>query len=187
MARRKPGASRWIVITIQRVRVRWSAAARGVPEAEARRGLCRPAKLRSTLPGDDVVIHDVLADEATRYERRDGVASGGLDRARGLDLWLSKQGSALVVDRLPGHAAYPRQSGPCRLFTLMPGDVGEYRANFRFTFTSCPCNPSWFYEEWLVLVSHGEMSNGEFISCKPDHAVDHRVQLYGGSRRPSRR
>jgi hypothetical protein len=107
-----------------------------------------------------VVIHDVLADEGARYERRDGLVSGGLDRARDLDLWLSTQGSALVVDRLPGHAAYPRQSGPGRLFKLMPGEVGEYRANFRFTFTSCACNPSWFYEDWLVLISHGAMSNG---------------------------
>jgi len=143
--------------------------------------------LPPALPSDDVVVHDVLADEAARYERRDGVVSGGLGRTRALDLWLSAEGSALVVDRLPGHAAYPRQSGPGRLFTLMPGEVGEYRANFRFTFTSCACNPSWYYEDWLVLISHGEMSNGGFISCKPNHEVDHRVHLYGGSRRPSRR
>jgi hypothetical protein len=83
--------------------------------------LCRPAPLPATLPIDDVVIHDVLADEGARYEPRDGLVSGGLDRARDLDLWLSTQGSALVVDRLPGHAAYPRQSGPGRLFKLMPG------------------------------------------------------------------
>jgi hypothetical protein len=175
------------MITIQRVRVRWSAAARGAPYAEARRGLCVPAMLPPTLPSDDVVIHDVLADEAAGYERRDGVVSGGLDRTRDLDLWLSTQGSALVVDRLPGHAAYPRQSGPGRLFTLMPGEVGEYRANFRFTFTSCACNPSWYYEDWLVLISHGVMSNGGFISCQPNHRCDQRVHLYGGSRRPGGR
>jgi hypothetical protein len=73
------------------------------------------------------------------------------------------------------------------LFTLMPGEVGEYRANFRLTSTSCACNPSWCYEDWLALISHGEMSNGGFISRKPNHAVDHRVHLYGGSRRPGRR
>lgn len=175
------------MITIQRVRVRWSAAARGAPQADARRGLCRPATLPATLPSDDVVMHDVLADEGARYEPRDSVGSGGLDRARDLDLWLSMQGSALVVDRLPGHAAYPPQSGPGRLFTLMPGDVGEYRANFRFTSTSCACDPSWFYEDWLVLISHGAMSDGEFLACKPNYAVDHRVHLYGGSRRLGRR
>jgi hypothetical protein len=84
-----------------------------------------------------VVLHDVLADEGVGYEHRDGVVSGGFDVARDLNLWLSMKGSALVVDRLPGRAAYPRQHGPGRLFTLAPGEVGEYRANFRFTVTSC--------------------------------------------------
>lgn len=175
------------MITIQRVRVRWSAAARGAPHANARRGLCAPVLLPPVLPSGEVVIHDVLADEAARYERRDGVVGGDLDRTRDLGLWVSVQGSALVVDRLPGHAAYPRQSGPARLFTLRPGEVGRYRANFRFTFTTCPCNPSWYYEDWLIHVSHGEISNDGFISCTPDHEVNHRVHLYGGSRRPGRR
>jgi hypothetical protein len=64
--------------------------------------------LPPSVPVGDVVIHDVLADEAARYVRRDGVVSGGLDRARDLDLWLSVESGTLVVDRLPGWAAYPR-------------------------------------------------------------------------------
>jgi hypothetical protein len=175
------------VITIQRVRVRWRAAARGAPQADARRGLCRPALLPPSLPSDAVVIHDVLADEAAGYVSHEGVVSGGLDRARDLDLWLSAEGSALVVDRLPGRAAYPRHSGPARLFTLMPGDIGGYRANFRFTFTTCACNPSWYYEDWLVLIGYGEVKTDGFVSRKPDHDADHRVHLCGGSRRPGRR
>lgn len=125
-----------------------------------------------------MVVHDVLADESVRYARRDTVAGGGPGLARDLGLWLSATGSALVVDRLPGRAAFPRQSGPGRLFTLRPGEVGEYRANFRFTHTTCSCDPSWYYEDWLVRVSHGPMRDG-----RPDHAVDRRVNLYGGSRR----
>jgi hypothetical protein len=120
-------------------RVRWSAAARGAAQANARRGLCRPVMLPLSMPGDDgVVIHEVVADEAAGYVRHDEVAGGGVDRARDLDLWLSREGSALVVDRLPGRAAYPR------------GADG-------------------------------------FVSGKPDHDVDHRVQLYGGPRRPGQR
>ena len=84
------------------------------------------------------------------------VASGGVERARDLDLWLSAETSTLVVDRLPGRAAYPRQSGPARLFTLLPGQIGRYRANFRFTVTTCACNPSWYYEDWLILIANGE-------------------------------
>jgi len=175
------------VITIQRVRVRWSAAGRGAEHANARRGLCRPTALPSSLPADDVVIHEVLADEATRYARHDDVISGDADRARDLELWLSSKGSTLVVDRLPGSAAYPRQSGPGRLFVLRPGQVGRYRANFRFTFTTCPCNPSWYFEDWLVLIANGETRTDDFIARKPDHDVDHRVHLYGGARRPGRR
>lgn len=173
---------------MQRVRVRWSAAARGAAQANARRGLCRPAMLPLPMLGDDgVVIHEVVADEAAGYVRHDEVARGGLERARDLDLWLSPKGSALVVDRLPGRAAYPRQSGPARLFTLLPGQIGRYRANFRFTHTTCPCNPSWFYEDWQVLIANGRLRADGFISGKPDHDVDHRVHLYGGPRRPRRR
>jgi hypothetical protein len=115
------------------------------------------------------------------------VAGGGLDRARDLDLWLSMKGSALVVDRLPGWAAYPRLTGPARLFVLQPGQVGCYRANFRYTFTTCPCNPSWYYEEWLILVANGRIRTDGFVSREPDHDVDHRVHLYGGLRRARQR
>lgn len=175
------------MITIQRVRVRWSATARGAPQADARRGLCRPVMLTPPASRDEVVIHDVLVDEAARYASHDGVITGGLDRAHDLDLWLSVEGSVLVVDRLPGRAAYPRHRGPGRLFSLMPGQVGRYRANFRFTVTSCACNPSWYYEEWLVLIGNGEVRADGFISREPDYDVDHRVHLYGGSRRPGKR
>lgn len=138
------------------------------------------------MPAGDVVIHDVLADEATRYARRDGVVGGGLDRAKDLDLWLSVESGRLVVDRLPGWAAYPRQSGPARLFALEPGELGRYRANFRFTATTCACDPSWYYEDWLILIANGEMKTDGFVARRPDHDVDRRVHLYGGSRRPRR-
>ncbi|MEO3817221.1 hypothetical protein [Plantactinospora sp. B24E8] len=139
------------------------------------------------MPTAEVVIHEVLAAEAARYVRHADVVGGGLDRARDLGLWLSLEGGALVVDRLPGGAAYPRQSGPARLFSLKPGEIGRYRANFRFTVTTCACDPSWYYEDWLVLVANGEMRADGFVSCEPDHDVDHRVHLYGGSRGRGRR
>jgi hypothetical protein len=175
------------VITIQRVRVRWSAAARGAPQADTRRGLCRPVLLLPSLPAGDVVVHDVLADEATGYTRQDEAAGGSVRRARDLGLWLSTEASRLIVDRLPGWAAYPRQSGSGRLFTLLPGQIGRYRANFRFTGTTCACNPSWYYEDWLLLVANGQVRSDGFISRKPDHDVDHRVHLYGGPSRLSQR
>ncbi len=124
-----------------------------------------------------------LADEAAHYVRQDQVFGGGLERARDLDLSLVSKGSALVVDRLPGLAAYPRQSGPARLFVLLPGQTGRYRANFRFTVTQCPCDPSWYYEDWLVHISHGEVEDAGFVERAPDQDVDHRVHLYGGSTR----
>ncbi|MFF0371999.1 hypothetical protein [Micromonospora sp. NPDC005087] len=139
------------------------------------------------MPTDDVVIHEVFADEAAQYVPHEAVVSGGVDRARDRDLWLSSKGSALVVDRLPGSAAYPHQSGPARLFVLMSGQIGRYRANFRFRFTACACDPRWYYEDWLLLICNGEMKADGFISRKPDHDVDHRVNLYGGSRRSGRR
>jgi hypothetical protein len=140
-----------------------------------------------SMPAGDVAIHEVLADEAAGYVPHDAVLSGGVDRARDLDLWLSAEGSQLVVDRWPGRAAYPQQSGPARLFALMPGQIGRYQGNFRFAFTSCACNPSWYYEEWLVLIGNGGIQADGFVSGKPNQVVDHRVHLYGGPRRSSRR
>ncbi|SNY55514.1 hypothetical protein SAMN05421748_116160 [Paractinoplanes atraurantiacus] len=134
-----------------------------------------------------MVIHDVLADETTGYTTRHQVSSGGVERARDLGLWLSKETSAVLVDRLPGSAAYPRQSGPVRLFKLLPGEIGRYRANFRFAVTTCQCNPSWFYEDWLLLMANGEIETDGFLARTPDHDVDHRVHLYGGAIRPRRR
>src|SRR3954464_3343961 len=100
--------------------MRWSAAARGAPQANSRRGLCRPATLKESPSGtSDLLIHEVLADEVAGYMRQSHVVAGGIKRARDLNLWLSSEASTLVVDRLPGQAVYPSQSGPARLFTLL--------------------------------------------------------------------
>jgi hypothetical protein len=109
--------------------------------------------------------------------RHDEVLSGGLERARDVDLWLTLTGSALVVDRLPGRAAYPPQSGPARLFTLLPGQTGRYRANFRFRSTACACDPSWYYEDWLVHICRGAVKADGFVECKPDYDIDHSPPL----------
>ncbi|WP_225853100.1 MULTISPECIES: hypothetical protein [Micromonospora] len=167
----------WSVILIQRVRVRWTAAARGAPAANARRGLVRAMPPPRSLPDAEVVVHDVLADQEAGYEHRDGVRAGGVALAREVGLWLGHDRVSVVVDRLPGSAAYPRAPASARLFTLAPGQVGRYRANFRFT--GCACNPSWYYEEWLVHVCHG--TGAAFGYGEPDRDVDHRVRLYGGA------
>jgi hypothetical protein len=135
----------------------------------------------------DLVIHEVLADEAAGYVRQDNVITGGVEGARDLDLWLYSEASTLFVDALPGRAGYPRRSGPGRLFTLLPGQFGRYRANFRFTVTTCACNPSWYYEDRLILIGNGEIPSDGFVVRRPDHDVDHRVHPYGGPRRPRRR
>ncbi|MFG3417724.1 hypothetical protein [Micromonospora sp. NPDC048063] len=173
------------MITIQRVRVRWSAAARGAQQANLRRGLSCPVPLPASLPMCDVAVHEVLYNEATGYVRHDEVLSGGVERARDVGLWLTLEGSAVIVERLPGRAAFPRDRGTARLFPLASGQVGRYRANFRFTFTQCACNPSWFYEDWAVHVANGPVEPERFIQREPDHDADNRVHLYGGTIRPA--
>ena len=138
-----------------------------------------------SLPKSDVAVHELLSDEATGYAPHEEMLSGSLERARDVGLWLSLNDSAVTVERLPGQAAYPRDQGSGRLFTLAPGQVGRYRANFRFTYTQCACNPSWFYEEWVVHVSNGPVDPDRFIHGRPNHDVDHRVHLYGGTIRPA--
>jgi hypothetical protein len=143
--------------------------------------------LPAILPSNDVVVHDVLADEANGYEPHDRTSAGGAERARDVDLWLTVDGSrsGIAVDRLPGRAAYPPPRGPARLFTLVPGQVGRYRANFRFRFTECPCNPSWVYEDLVLHISNGPVEPTTFIRSVPDHEKDDRVHLYGRAARPT--
>jgi hypothetical protein len=167
------------VIVIQRVRVRWSAAGRGAPQANAGRHLNRPVALPDSLPTGEVVVHDVLADEAAGYRRLDEVLTGGVSVARGLGLWLTLHGSALAVERMPGGVAFPRAGVSTRLFTLNPGQVGRYRANFRLGFTGT-CDSSWRYEEWLLHVSNGAVGQDRFVRGEPARDVDDRVHLYGG-------
>jgi hypothetical protein len=166
------------------VRVRWTAAGRGAPYANARHGLDRATTVPASLPAGKVVVHEVLADEAV-YVRHDETLAGDLGRVRDLGLWLSLDGATVTVDRLPGRAAYPRPRPPARLFTLGPRQVGRYRANFRFT--GCACNPSWFYETWTMHSSNGSVDADRFIQDTVDHDVDDRVHLYGGAPPSTRR
>ena len=166
---------------IQRVRVRWGASARGAEQANLRRGLDRAVLLPAAPAGSDIVVHEVLADEAAGYERHEEVFGGGLERAGDAGFALSPDG---VVERLPGTAAFPFRNRPARLFTLRPGETGRYVANFRFTRTTCACDPSWYYESWTVHIGNGPIPPDRFPDGRPDHAVDDRVHLYGGSRRP---
>lgn len=144
-----------------------------------------PVDLPALLPASEVAIHDVLADEASGYVRHDEVLYGGADRSRDVGLWLTNEGSVLTVERLPGWAAYPADCGSARLFTLQPGEVGRYQANFRFT-GSC-CNRAWNYENWSVHVSNGRVESDRFVRGKPDHGIDKRVHLYGGPARSAGR
>jgi hypothetical protein len=115
LAGRPPPRHRGAVIVIQRVRVRWSAAARGAPAADARRGLANRAPLPAALPPGDVVVHGVLIEEA----RSEELTAGGVEQASKAGLRLHVDGPAVTVFRLPGRAAYPhRPPRDIRLFTL---------------------------------------------------------------------
>lgn len=130
------------------------------------------------MPVGEVAVQDVLADEAAGYAWRSEVFGGSPGRAGDVGLWLAVEDATLVVGRLPGCAAYPRPRGHARLFTLGLGQVGRWRANFRFT--GCMCSPSWYFEDWLVHVSNGVVEPGRFVEGTPERAVDQRVRLYGG-------
>jgi hypothetical protein len=132
------------------------------------------------LPDGDVVVHDVLADEAVGY-RPTEQSGAGLDEAREVGLWIEVSRDRVMVDRLPGWAAYPIRRAPARLFTLKPGQVGRYHANFRFT--GCACAPQWYYEQWTIHVAHAEARPDLFLVTPPVREVDDRVHLYGGAPR----
>ncbi|MGI5521613.1 hypothetical protein ACQEUX_11715 [Micromonospora sp. CA-259024] len=77
-----------------------------------------------------------------------------------------------------GAAAFRRAGVSTRLFTLARGQVGRYRANFRFRFTDCACDPSWYYEDRHV--SNGDVAHDRFLHGEPDSVVDNRFHLHGG-------
>ncbi|MEV4343047.1 hypothetical protein AB0J83_01010 [Actinoplanes sp. NPDC049596] len=133
---------------------------------------------------DGVVLHDVLADEADGYEFRHRLVSGGAELAGEAGLWFTADGPAVIVGRGQKWAAFP-SLGAARLFTVLPGQFGRYRANFRFRVTTCPCNPSWYYENHVLHVSNGYPDPGAFLQGEPLRDVDDRVHLYGGRRRPA--
>jgi len=108
------------VITIQRVRVRWTAAERGATHANARRGVCRAVALPDALPSAHVLVHDVLADAASGYTLTERLLAGAAEQTRAVGLWLDLYDTMLTVDRLPGSAAYPRPGRSTQLFTLAP-------------------------------------------------------------------
>jgi hypothetical protein len=135
----------------------------------------------------EVAVHEVLFDQAAGYARHEEWCSVGTPS----DLGTAACGSPSMAPRRSwnGYQAgrhTPRDRGSARLFSLASGQVGRYRANFRFTFTECACNPSWFYEEWVVQVGNGLVGPDGLIHGEPDHHVDHRVHLYGGTIRPAR-
>jgi hypothetical protein len=57
------------------------------------------------------------------------------------------------------------------LFTLGPGQVGRWRANFRFS--GCACGPSWDFEDWLVHVSNG------VVEAADDRVLTKTIARYG--------
>ncbi|WP_239086674.1 hypothetical protein [Catellatospora methionotrophica] len=166
------------MVVVQRVRVRWSADARGAGDADLRRGLSEARRMPEALPDGPVVVHDVFADHADGYRFSEQVRSGG--DAASLEFSESEQG--VTVRACVRDAVYPPHDRATRLFTLAPGKVGLYRANFRFR-GQCCCSASWWYEDWTVRVANAPASPELFLHRSPQYTADHRVQLYGGRAR----
>jgi hypothetical protein len=165
-------------VVIQRVRVRWG---HGTPRA-AMPDVPHVYELPPVSMGP-VVVHDVLADEAVGYEPSVRLFVGA-EPARAVGLSVSLADRSVTVARLPTSAAYPVRRRPARLFVLRRGQVGRYRANFRFADGD---TPDWIYEGWTIHVAYARPRPDLFQSARPVHDVDERVRLYGGRQRSSTR
>lgn len=167
-------------LVVQRIRLRWTS--RDAAAATVRGRLPREYAL-PPLPADEVAVHEVLLDEATGHRPTEQLRTGP-DAVRDAGLWVAWRDGRAAVDRLPGNASYPRPGVHTRLFTLAPGQLGRWRANFRFT--GCQCSARWWYEEWTVHVAHPPVTGQPFQDAGWERDRDDRVHLYGGPRRGRR-
>ncbi|MGY0005754.1 hypothetical protein [Micromonospora sp. I033] len=167
-------------LVVQRIRVRWTSRDAA---AAVVRGRLPQAYALPPLPPDGLAVHDVLRDEATGYQAaEDSRESATAIREAGL--WIEWHDGRALVDRLPSQASFPVRRVGTRLFALAPGQLGRWRANFRFT--GCQCSARWWYEEWTVHVAHAPARPDPFHDARWTRDRDERVHLYGGPR-PGRR
>ncbi|MGA3562354.1 hypothetical protein [Melissospora conviva] len=174
------------MIVVQRVVVRWGAHSRGATQADLRRAIPEAYELPEIPVDEGCVVHEVTADEAVGY-RVDSRTACGMTALERVSLHAGLTDDGLVVQRLPGWDVYPASRRVTRLFTLRAGEVGRYRANFRFLGTTCPCAPYWYYEAWTLHIAYAVPDPVVFPGATADHDVDHRVHLYGGRSRRSRK
>lgn len=112
---------------------------------------------------ESCVVHEILADDAVGYQPA-VQTSCGVDALRAVGLHIESTDNGMVVERLPGSDVYPASRRTSRLFTLKPGEIGRYRANFRFRFTTCACAPRWYYETWTVHVAYARPRPDLFLA-----------------------
>ncbi|TYB38651.1 hypothetical protein FXF50_09555 [Micromonospora sp. AP08] len=167
-------------LVVQRIRLRWTS--RDAAAATVRGRLPQTYAL-PRLPAGGLTVHEVLRDEAADYRPVEEVREGE-GAAREVGLWIEWRDGVALVDRLPGHASFPVRRAGARLFTLAPGQLGRWRANFRFT--GCQCSARWWYEQWTVHVAHAPAHADLFRDARWSRDRDDRVHLYGGPR-PGRR
>lgn len=166
-----------VVILVQRVRVRWSAASRGAVDANVRSQLPESFPLPEVSPDHDVVVHDVMMDEAHGY-RPGVVVSCGQQAVNRACLNVIRSGESVSVEIARGWWAYPYRERD-KVFVLGPGQVGRYRANGRVGF--CQCDEQWFYEQWNVLVANRTRGDSDlFMGAHFHEDMDDRVHIYGG-------
>ncbi|SBT39474.1 hypothetical protein [Micromonospora narathiwatensis] len=167
-------------LVVQRIRLRWTSrdAAAATVRGRLPLGYALPP-----LPTDGIAVHEVLLDEATGYRPVEQLRTGPA-AARDAGLWVEWHDGTALVDRLPGNASFPVRRTGTRLFSLAPGQLCRWRANFRFT--GCQCAARWWFEQWTVHVAHAPARPDLFHDAAWARDRDDRVHLYGGPR-PGRR
>ncbi|MEV4414569.1 hypothetical protein [Catellatospora sp. NPDC049609] len=167
------------MVVVQRIRVVWRRHERGAAHADLRRGVPQVLRLPESLPDAAVVVHDVVADSRTGYRLTERILSHR-EAAEAVALELAPADGGVTVRATASWAAYPRHEQPRRLFTVPDGQVGLYRANFRWQGSTCAWQ--WWYEDWTVRVANAPAQPHLFVERVPRHVADHRVHLYGGRR-----
>ena len=169
-------------LIVQRVRVEWSKASRGMPGAGRRNAVPAAFPLpRSVLrASSDVTVHHLVACEADEFRPRTVDALPGVDVNFRMLGFKFEDGAALISfgdDDWPYGG--PRNIGVRGvLFRLEPGETASFRFNRRSAYSMGGRRAMTYHDEHFHFHAGQAPDADVFLHANRNSTIDRRVSLY---------